>query len=190
MLQTKPEAKQPPANFPKLEPARPGEPMIELRLNGMLLLFPLRHARVLLFHAIPAWMRDSTVDPPDPDPEAKKIGLDKHFLEFIRSGMKNLVRLKLGTLMKGVYGLDEKRWPPDVRMPKGREDALPVIDKCLVDFAVGQAYFHPLDVTYDPLSGIVTNVRPGYRVAGSYDAGNAARAARPAAQGSHDSREN
>lgn len=174
----------PPGGIPALEPVRPGEPMIELRLNGVLLLFPLRHARVLLFHAIPAWMRDSLIDPPEMDPEAQKIGLDKGFLEFLRSGLKNLVRLKLVTLLKGVYGPEVERWPRDVHLPRGREDALPIIDQALVDAVISMAYYHPLDVDYDPLSGIVTGIRPGYRVAGAVDAGNAARAARPTGPGS------
>lgn len=187
---TTPDLKQPPAGLPTLDPVRPGEPMLELRLNGTLLLFPLRHARLLAFQAIPAWMRDSSIDPPAPPPDAEKIGFNKGLLEFIRSSFKNLIRLKLGTVMRGLYGADEQRWPPDVHMPKGKEDALPIIVQTLTDGVVNMAFHHPLDITYDELSGLVTDIRPGYRVAGTVDAGNAARAARATTPGSRDSRQN
>lgn len=168
----------------ELSPVRPGEPMLQLSVNGKVLNFPVRWTRELLFLFIPAWLRDSTVAPPEPDAQAVKQGLNKGLLELMRSGVKNLVRLKLGAFMRGIYGPDPARWPAGVTMPKGREDILPVIDKMLIDFIVSQAYYHPLIVEYDEQTGLVTSIRPGQRLTPSVDAGNAASTAGAGGKGS------
>jgi hypothetical protein len=160
-----------------LPPVQPGEPMMQMSLNGRVISFPARWARQMLFLFIPEWLRDSTVDPPEPDPQAIKQGMNKGLLEFVRSGFKNLVRLKLGTFMRGIYGPDPARWPTGVAMPKGREDILPVIDRMLIDFLVTQAFYHPLVVEYDENTGLLTSIRPGQRLAPTLDAGNTAGAA-------------
>lgn len=175
MLPPQPELKTPavPA-VPAQAVIPPGEPMLEIVVNGRVLRLPAGWARQLLFYAVPAWLRDSTVPPPAPTKEAEQQGINKALFEMMRSGIKNLVRLKLGTFMRGIYGPDPVRWPAGVRMPKGREDILPVIVLMLVDFIVTQVFHHPLIVEFDEQTGIITTIRPGKRVAGTVDARNPA----------------
>lgn len=158
-------------NLPALQR---GDPLLQISLNGRVLSFPVKWGRLAFFMMIPAWLRDSTIDPPEPSEQGAKQGFKKETLEFMRSGFKNLIRLKLSYLMKAVYGPDEAHWPQGVKLPKGREDVLPVIDRMLVDVLITQAYWHPLEITFDESTGFVTGFRLGQRLPPTVDAGNAA----------------
>lgn len=156
-----------------MPPLQPGEPMLFISLNERVLSFPVRWARWGLFLIIPPWLRDSTVDTPEPEPGQAKAGVNKHVLDLMRSGIKNLVRPFLPLFLKGIYGPDTTLWPQGIHLPHGREDVLPIIDQMLIDFVITQAFHHPLVVSYDEQTGLVKGIRPGQRVAPTDHTGNA-----------------
>lgn len=149
-----------PAQSSAFDPAR--EPSLTLFVNGQKLVFPWKWTRLAIFHSIPAWLRDSKVRPPDPEP-GEESGLTADMAMLLRSGFKNLVRPFLPKLIRTLYR-------GTVQPPKGRDDVMPVLVLMLIDFCLGEARQHPMDVTYDEATGIVTSVRPRQRVAASSDA--------------------
>lgn len=145
--------------------------MLTLVLNGKRLSLSWKFTRLAVLYMLPEWLRNSHVDPPEPDASEKKAGLDKHTAILLRSGFKNLARPFLPKLMKGLYG-------PEVKLPHGKDDVMPIIDLMVIDFALNQMYTHPLEITYDESTGIVQNIRPGQRLAEADHAGEPPRRSR------------
>lgn len=148
----------------QVESASAEDAMLYMVLNGKRLALSWKFTRMALFYFLPEWLRSSKAEPPEPDAQALKAGLNKQATLLMRSAFKNLARPWLPKLLKGLYG-------PDVTLPHGKDDVLPIIDLMIIDFALNQIYRHPLEITYDETNGIVQNIRPGQRVAEADHAG-------------------
>lgn len=104
-----------------------------------------------IFQAIPGWLRDSKIDPPNPEPNENGMGFSKGMAIALRSGIKGLVSPFLPAVYKRFYGQ---------KLEIGRNDTMPIIAALIVNFALRQMYEHPLEFVTDEDTKTIIGFRP------------------------------
>ena len=145
---------------------QPEDPLITIYLNGQPVRFPWRKTHQTLFKALPPWIKDSSVDIPEPPPDAA-IKIHPKMMDAARSGFKAMVRPFLPGVLKGLYG-------PNVPLPGLKQDVMPVLIHAMIDFGLAQLRRHPVSVEYDEANGLVSGLRQRERDVPSADTGNEA----------------
>lgn len=126
-------------------------PYLSLKLRNEYYYIPIEMAGRGLFQLIPGWLRDSKIDPPEPDESSQKMGFSKSMAIMLRSGIKGLISPWLPRIYLAFYGQ---------KMKVDRSDTMPIIMTLLVNFVVRQVWEHPMEFVVDETTNTVIGVRP------------------------------